>query len=385
MPGIHTERSFSLTRGGPWFRVLVRCRLIDRRGRVHWLWFALLAWLPIVVASLVQLAVQGRVDPILQDPTMHVRLLIAMPLLVAAEHMLETCCERAVRHLRDESVAEPAHLDAILDRTERLRDSWLVEGGIALIVLLLGQAALWGITSWGGLVNARGFEVRISFATVWCLAIGLPLVQFLLIRWLWRWLLWTYVVARLSRLSLSLNAIHPDQAAGLRLLSIPIDAFAIFLAANASIASAAWMTQIVHDHRVTLESILPYFVTAFAIGLIIACGPLLLFVRQIYRARLRDATAYHVLAREYVDEFRRKWIAEHPDEPPLGTPDIQSLNDIGGSFQTAEDTRLVPFGARSIITLSAGALAPMVPLVFVTTPASKVALHFGKMLFGLGA
>ena len=110
------------------------------------------------------------------------------------------------------------------------------------------------------------------------------------------------------------------------------------------------MTQIIHDHRVTLESILPYFVTAFAIGLITACGPLLLFVRQIYRARLRDATAYHVLAREYVDEFRRKWIAEHPDEPPLGTPDIQSLNEwaLGGEWTVGDESAALDAAGGSI-------------------------------------
>lgn len=382
MPGIRTERPFSLTRGGPWFHVGVRCHLVDPRGRVRWRWLVLVAWLPIVVASLVQLAVQDRVDSILRDPTMHVRLLIAMPLLVVAEHMLEACCERAVRQLRDEGVVAPADLDAILDRTERLRDSRLVEGGIAVIVLLLGQAALWGIAGWNGLISGRGFEARISFATVWCVAIALPLVQFLLLRWLWRWLLWTYVIARLSRLSLSLNAIHPDQAAGLRLLSVPIDAFAIFLAATGSIAAAAWMTQI-HDHRATLESIMPAFFTVFAIGIVIACGPLLLLSRQLYRARERDTRTYHALAREYVDDFRRKWITAHPDAPVLGGQDIQSLNDLGGSYKTTDDTRLLPFGARSIINLAAGAIAPMVPLVLMTTPTSKIAVHFGKMLFGL--
>jgi hypothetical protein len=382
MTGARTERPFSLTRGGPLFRVLVRCRLVDPRGRVRWLWLALFAWLPIAVASLVQLAVYGRVDSILRDPTMHVRLLITMPLLVAAEHMLEACCGLAVRHLREQGVVEPADLDPIMDRAERLRDSWLIEAGIALIVLLLGEAALWGIGGWTGFISGRGFEVRGSFATVWCVAIALPLVQFLLLRWLWRWLLWTYVIARLSRLSLSLNAIHPDQAAGLRMLSTPIDAFAIFQAAIASIASVAWMTQI-YDRHATVESITPILFTGFAIGVIVACGPLLLFSRQLYRARRRDATAYHALAREYVDEFRRKWIAGRPDAPALGSADIQSLNDLGGSLKTADATRLYPFGVRSLISLSAGAIVPMVPLVFMTTPLSKVAMHFGKMLFGL--
>jgi len=35
----------------------------------------------------------------------------------------------------------------------------------------------------------------------------------------------------------------------------------------------------------------------------------------------------------------------------LGTTDIQSLNDLGGSFKTADATRLYPFGAGTLTRL----------------------------------
>lgn len=90
MVGARTDHPFSLTGGGPWLHVLMRCHLVDQRGRVRGSWLALAAWLPIAIAAVVQLVIAGRVDPILSDPTMHVRLLVTVPLLVVAENLLET-------------------------------------------------------------------------------------------------------------------------------------------------------------------------------------------------------------------------------------------------------------------------------------------------------
>jgi hypothetical protein len=313
---------------------------------------------------------------------MHVRVLVSVPLLLVAEELLEIRCRAAVDHVRAEGVAARASLDVILDRAERLRDSRLVEAGIAIVVLALGQAALWDLGGWSGFASGRARELGLSFGTIWCFAIALPLIQFLILRWLWRWLLWAYVLARMSRLSLSLNAIHPDKAAGLRPLSNPIDAFAVFLAAIMSIAAAAWSTQIL-DHHASLPSIAPTFFAVFVVAVVVACGPLLLFSAELYRARHRDGASFHGLAREYVDEFRHKWIGVRPYAPLLGTPDFQALNDLGGSLERTEATRLYPFGVRAIISLWAGALAPMLPLIVATTPIAEVATKFGKMLFGV--
>ncbi len=369
---------FSLTRGGPFFRLLRRARLVDRRENISWLRLVLIVWLPIVVASLVQLALGETPDQLAVDPSLHVRLLVMLPLLVAAENLLETRCAGSTRRVREEKIADAANLDAILGRTERLRDAWFGEGTLVVIVAIVGQAWLRGCWGGGGLSREAGHTI----ASIWCLAVALPLVQFLILRWAWRWLLWLYVLARLSRLALSLNAIHPDQAAGLRILAGPIDAFAICVASLASIVAADWAAELRAEHA-TLESLMPAFIVFVAVAIGIACGPLLIFSGQLYRARHRDVGAYHQLAREYVDAFRRRWLTEGA-ECVLGSSDVQSLNDLGGSFNTASATRIYPFTTRSVVTILAAAALPMVPVVFVAMPMSKLALRFARMFFGGG-
>jgi len=377
-----TDHPFSLTRGGPFYHLLHSIRLVDRDGKIRWRLLVSIVWLPLVVDAIAQLAFARRLDFTLRDVPMHVRILVTLPLLVFAEHLLETRCQEAVRYVHEEGIVQCADLDAILDRTEHLRDSRLVEGALAAGMLGSGQASLWGLTSWSNLVHPLGDSMAMSFTNIWGIAIVIPLVRFMLLRWFWRWLLWAYVLARLSRLPLSLNAIHPDQAAGLKILSDPIDAFALYVAADASIAAVTWMVK-VHEQRATLETISAIFFAFVISAVVIACSPLLVFFRDLYRARYRDATAYHALAREYVDEFRRTWITERADASPvLGTSDIQSLNDLIGSYKAADSTRLFPFGVRDIINVGVGALVPMVPLVFTVASVSKVATQLGKMLFG---
>jgi hypothetical protein len=364
------EPGLSLTRGGPFYHLLRRVHLLDHP---RWIWLVAFAWLPLAIATLVELAITGHLDSIATDVSVHVRLLVMLPLLIVAEDLLEARCRNATEHVREERIADRASLDAIITRTEHLRDAWLPE--VLIVVIVVGVGQLW-LRSY--VWTSLGAP---TFARAWCFLVALPLAQFLIVRWLWRWALWTYVLARLASLGLSLDALHPDQAAGLKVLSGPTEAFAVFVASLSAMASATWMMKL-HAHATTLKTLSPLFFTFVVVVIILACAPLMLFSRKLYRARHRDANAYHRLARDYVDAFRTKWLAEGTSAV-LGTSDIQSLNDLGGSFRTAEATRLYPFGVRTIINLWTGVLVPLVPLLLAEAPIDQVATHFGRMLFGV--
>jgi hypothetical protein len=373
---------FSLTRGGPFYHLMRRCRLVAQSGRVRVEWLVAITWLPLLASMMFDMIVGDPIDPAAHDPAMHVRLLITLPMLFIAEDLLEVRCAGAERTLRRDAVVERATWDAIIGRAEDLRDWWVVEAALAIAVLALGQIALWGTGGWSGLVTGHHMVIRPTFTTFWSVTFALPLVQFLMFRWLWRWFVWSYVLARMSRVSLSLNTLHPDKAGGLKALGAPIDAFAVYVAALAAIFSAAWTFQL-HGGLTTLNEVSPTFFTFMIVVLLVACGPLTLFTTHLYRARYRDTVAYHGLGRRYVDEFRRKWILEPTGESPLASQDIQSLNDLCGSYITSSETKLYPFSVRAVVNLWGGAIIPMIPVLFATTPVAEIALRFGKMMFGL--
>ncbi len=94
---------FSLTKGGPFFKLMVRSGLIKpdfaspaRRATV----LALFIWLPIFILSLLHgLAFGGPLElPFLWDFTVHVRFLISVPLLIIAEVVLDARTNAVVKH-----------------------------------------------------------------------------------------------------------------------------------------------------------------------------------------------------------------------------------------------------------------------------------------------
>jgi hypothetical protein len=89
-PSFLSIDDFSLEKGGPFFRLLVRTRLmgedfapVARRA----VFLSLLAWLPLLVLSTIEGAAFGQAVkiPFFHDFPVSVRLLLAIPILIAAE------------------------------------------------------------------------------------------------------------------------------------------------------------------------------------------------------------------------------------------------------------------------------------------------------------
>ena len=68
-----------------------------------------------------------------------------------------------------------------------------------------------------------------TLAGWWYLLISLPVMRFLALRWLWRMMLWAWVLWRVSRLDLQPRPAHPDRAGGLAFLGGTQAAFGVFV------------------------------------------------------------------------------------------------------------------------------------------------------------
>jgi hypothetical protein len=71
--------------------------------------------------------------------------------------------------------------------------------------------------------------------------------------------------------------------------------------------------------------------------------------------------------------------APPPDEPLIGSADIQSLADLGNSLEVVRTMRVAPITKEDILQLMATTLAPMVPLLLTMMPLGDLL----KMLFGI--
>ena len=76
-------------------------------------------------------------------------------------------------------------------------------------------------------------------------------------------------------------------------------------------------------------------VTFTAAVVFVVVGPLLAFMLPLAAAKRSGLREYRQFARRYVDEFDEKWLrgSAPRDEPLVGSADIQSLADLGNSFE----------------------------------------------------
>ena len=177
-------------------------------------WLALFAWLPIVIGEGIRVAAGLHPDPTLFDISVHVRPLVALPMMLFAERLTEPACRTAIDSLR-RKFCDRTSIDCIVDRGE---NTCVMHGGrkaaLAAVALIGGQLALWEVTGATGMFHGGASAGAWSFPRVWYVVIALPLTQFVMFRWLWRWGIWNFMMARIALLPLTpLATIRIEQQA----------------------------------------------------------------------------------------------------------------------------------------------------------------------------
>ena len=65
----------------------------------------------------------------------------------------------------------------------------------------------------------------------------------------------------------------------------------------------------------------------------------------------------------------------------MGNADIQSLADLGNSFEVVRTMRLAPITKEAILQLAAATLAPVVPLALTMMPLEELLKRLLGILF----
>jgi hypothetical protein len=377
---------FSLVAGGPLYRLLRRAHT-GEPGPPAVLRAALLvsgiAFGPVLLLSAIELTATGRVDPLLHDLSVYARFLVAVPLFFGAEYGLHVRCRRTVERLVQGHYLDDdgfARIERALRRCERLRDLWSFELVLAAAALFGGQTTLAsGLAGW---LESAPEVGRVSAARLWYAAVGLPIFQFLLFRWLWRWLIWSLWLLDVARIRLRLVPAHPDHSGGIGGLADPTYAFSFFAAGASSVLAGAWAMRLAL-HHVQIEALVLPACLLVLIAMLICFGPLLAFAPALIRGRFEGVRQYSLVATTYTRLFHRRWVEQGADDSLLGSPDIQSLADLQGSFEDMARMRPVPFGRRPVIVLVASIVAPMLPLLTFKVPLDELLLKLGSSLLGV--
>jgi hypothetical protein len=195
----------------------------------------------------------------------------------------------------------------------------------------------------------------------------MPVFQFLMVRWYFRFFIWARFLWQVSRIDLNLEPTHPDGTAGLRFLSLAGRAYSLFLLAMGVVLAGMIANRIFYAGAKLLEFKVE-IIGWVAVLVFLILGPLLIFLPKLRATRRRGMLECAMLGQRYAREFDRKWLhGDHPpDEPLLGHADIQSLADLRNAMMVVDGMRVVPFGAKNVTSLAAYVLAPVAPLLLTT-------------------
>jgi hypothetical protein len=385
---------FSLVLGGPLYQLWRGTRLADDTLHLlhrRLLVIVLLAWAPLLLLSIADGNAWGAAVtlPFLRDVETHVRLLLALPLLILAELAVHQRMRPVIAQFLDRRLipdAARAQFDAAIAAAIRLRNSVAAEVLLIAFVYIVGVGFIWrtqialDVTSWyGGHADGR---LQPSLAGWWLGVVSLPLFQFLLLRWYFRLFIWARFLWHVSRIELRFVPTHPDRAGGLGFLGAVAYAFAPVLLAQGALLAGMMASKIFYA-----GAALPQFkvelIGLVALMLLAILGPMLVFGPKLEAAKREGLREYGTLAQRYVREFDEKWLrgGAPTDEPLVGSADIQSLADLGNSFEVVRGMRWVPFTGQTVLQLAVTTLLPVVPLTLTMISPEQLLDRLLKLVF----
>ncbi|HKW15830.1 MAG TPA: hypothetical protein VJS69_15200 [Candidatus Krumholzibacteria bacterium] len=334
---------------------------------------ALFCWLPLLVIALLQPNPNADIS-FVRDIAVHVRFLLIVPILIFAEGPIGVRSRMVTGQFLESGLIgdeDAAAYEAAMRRGRSLINSWLAE----FLILSLSATMVWiavkgllleSSSYWFERVTSDG--VGLSPAGWWYLGIATPISVFLMLRWLWRCLVWCWFLARVSRMNLKLTGAHPDRMGGLGFITFHQSVFALITFAVGCAISAAFANRIIYSHA-ELTSYKWPIVGIAAFSVLFGVLPLLVFTPRLARTKRTAWGRYTRFGSDYVWRFEKKWM--DPDggsEEMLGSGDIQSMADLGGTFERMVEMRVFAVDRRTALSFLFAIVGPMLPLLLTMMP-----------------
>src|SRR5271157_3636229 len=368
------DPGISLIRKGPFYHAQLKTRLIlpHQWNLGRRLIFAVaMGWIPLVL--LTALFQPGAVFALLTDYRVASRMLIAVPVLLLGQILMESKFRMIVSQVREDLIAPPdlSRFDETVGWLIRLRDSMLPELAIAALVCL---HIAWSFSEKISLAGPWAIEGAYLSPAGWYYTVVSQLIyQFLVGLCLWKWLLWTLLVLKLSRMNLQLMVSHPDKHGGIGFLGMSTVAFAPVAFAVAAAVGATWRYEILYAGAHLMSFKLPA-ILLLVLVVLIAVGPLLLFVPKLAPLRRKGILQYGSLAHLQSSEFHDKWILNRKGHELefLSAPEVSTLTDLATSFQNIEDMKAIPLDKGSLMAPLIAVVIPLLPVVMAQVPLKVV-------------
>jgi hypothetical protein len=379
---------FSLVRGDLLFRLQRRIGLIPAGGLGlvrRALFWSMLGWLPTGLwAFFVDRALPGGFpEPMLAHYGIHVRLLVAVPLLILAEGPANALVGRLLRHFVDSGIlpaTERARFDTAVMRAVRMRDAtlpWIAIAACVIAVLTISEVISHAHeVDWARLGAA---EQGPGFGGIWYLYVGRAIFFTLVFTWLWRVVLLTVLLWHVAGLELSLVPTHPDRAAGLGFLDRLPGAFTPLPLALGAVLASRWAHDAIY-HGLSLASLRIEMLGFVVLCLVIFSLPLFAFRAPLKKLKRQALLDYGGLVGQHGRLVHDRWIRgrEIGERPILAAPELGPVADTAAMYEAVRSMRSVPLGRSALVPLALAAALPLFVVLALQIPVKDMALRLLK-------
>ena len=349
-----------------------------------------IAWFPLVVLTLVDgtFVADDLTMPFVRDVIPYVRGLIAIPLLVMADNVIEPMMERIVKYLRSSGVvpdSEQVHLKKSVESTAYLLNAKWVQVILVVLAVLVSWAMqidyveMWkekGVTSWALHMEDSGIDETLS--GTWFLLVTSPMVSFLLYRWIWRFIVWSIFLWRISRMELELYASHTDLAGGLGMVGAGQSLFVIVFLIIAALISSQLASNILYEGDTLMDARLVVLVF-IVISIVIIAIPLMFFTRKLFTLKRRAMAEYGALQHRISRDFHQHWISEEGKDL-MESMHPSAMADFSAVYEVVSSMRIVPLTPKAIIVVAGLLLVPFFPLALTEQSIWEVLQMIGGSL-----
>jgi len=384
------EVDLSLVRGDLGFHLQRRIFLIPAAGMGivrRALIFAAVTWLPLALwAVLTGRAFNGTGDDTLVAHFgIHVRCLIAIPLMVIAEGVAQNLMPPLLKYFVDSGLITDETLPDFrrqLARMSLLRDRalpWVIMVGATLAWST--TRALWGDAEDVVWMNHGTHIADISFGGWWFVLVIRPLFTVMLLAWFWRACLLFILLFRIGKLPLALVPSHPDRVGGLSFVERMAFIFSPVAFAISAVIAASFAHEVVYHGASAMQMKTLLIATAALISVIFLL-PLLPLAMPLGRLKRRAIFEYGSLVAHHDRLVHDRWILHRDIGKPeiLDAPELGPVADIHTIYDAVAHMRSVPLSKMSIVAIAVPAAVPMLYVAALQLPLTAVLGKVAKAL-----
>jgi hypothetical protein len=385
----HSPSVFKLSSGGLIHWLLIHFH-VQKPGeysvRRRIILLCALTWAPLILWSAYEgyLVNHDITVSFIRDLKPYVRFLVVLPLLIAADTVIDPLIDSVISHLRTSGILPEDGIPAFERAYEilnRRKDSFFAD----VIMIIFPVLVAWGYIETGTIVNfyseqstwatvVKEGQYEMTYAGWWFLVVSSPVVQVTLYRWLWRFFIWCEFLYRVSRIMLVLEPTHPDLAGGLGILKYSQNSFLLIFFAFGAMLSVSFAQEILYTDA-TIAMVKPVVPAFVGLSLFISTLPLLFFSGQLIEAKKSGRLVYGALGYKLSRAFDEKWAMMKDPETGknlLETNDSSTVCDYSTVYDVVKNMRFVPVTIREYIIEAAFLGLPFAPLVLLELPFAEV-------------